>query len=252
MVASGSTLVFLDFDGVLCDSIGECLVTGWNSFIAVRGRQGARVANPDEVDPGLRMFFQTHRWMVAPPEHYFVLFASHRDGRALPDATAFQSAVAAYASELPDYRQAFFAERSRYKTEARAAWLALHRVYPHVAAHMNAVVAKNPTVIVTTKDEQSVDDILASAGLQVPRIEGAERLGAAGSKAAIVRLLLGELAADPASAVFLDDHAAHLAGVAATGTRCRLARWGYIDPGPAGQFQGYDTFQEFVLSEGLA
>lgn len=250
-MAGKSALVLLDFDGVICDSIGECLVTAWNGFIAVGGSNGKPVARPDQVDAGKREFFQAHRWMVAPPEHYFVLLASHRDGRPLPDAAAFESAVAAYAAELPEFRRAFFAERSRYKTEARAAWLGLHRVYPHVAARMDAVAAGNPTVIVTTKDEQSVEDVLISAGLEVPRIEGANRLGATGSKAAIVRHLLTELGADAGSTVFLDDHGGHLAGVATTGVRCRLARWGYIDPGPAGQFPGYDTFEAFVLGEGL-
>ena len=65
-------VIVFDFDGVVCDSTDECLVTSWNAWERWNGRSGYR-ARLEEFTRAERDAFRPLRPYVAGAGAYYVL-----------------------------------------------------------------------------------------------------------------------------------------------------------------------------------
>ena len=220
-------LLALDFDGVICDSLDECLVSAVNARARLQG-VGRPVRRPEEVDPDLAAGFRTHRHLVRPAGEYETLLHWLTTRDQAPTAESFAALVRKRADEVKAFQAVFFAVRAALRATNPAAWTALHRRYRQAADGWETLAADFEIHLVTTKDLPSVRHF--NEAWQLGLVDA--HLHAAGSfanKAEAVNALAAAAGRTPRDVIFVDDHPGHLADVAATGAQCWWASWGYAD-----------------------
>ncbi len=224
-------LLALDFDGVICDSLDECLVSAVNARRRLQGEPGL-LQTPDDIDGDLVRRFRRHRHVVRGAGEYETLLHWLETRGDAPTTTAFSAAVRQRPDEVAAFQPVFFAARAALRDRDAGAWTALHRRYLQATAGWDALRATHEIHVVTTKDLTSVRHFNAAWRLELDddRLHTCER---SADKATAVRRLAARRGAAPGDVTFVDDHPLHLEDVAATGARCLWASWGYTASAPA-------------------
>ena len=225
-------LVLLDFDGVICDSLRECLAVGLQTYQRVTGTSSAATSWSLPPDPALERFFRRHRGLVRPAGQYFLLFDRFFNGGENLEAACFLEESARRAQDIAEFEEAFFEARADFKTRQREEWLRLNPLYPGTGEALHSLQTWAELRIVTTKDETSVKEIAQAHGLPVLPVSGRQAYREAGSKRSVIEAVLSAEARPVARAAFLDDHLTTLNEVGTLGVRCFWATWGYVLPRP--------------------
>ena len=66
-------LILWDFDGVIADSIDECLITSYNAYINDAKNNNNFIRNVSDVPLERQAFFYKNRKYVRPPGEYFII-----------------------------------------------------------------------------------------------------------------------------------------------------------------------------------
>jgi phosphoglycolate phosphatase-like HAD superfamily hydrolase len=218
-----STLLVLDFDGVICDSVEECFVSSWEARFRLRGGTGL-VPEPPADGPAA---FARFRPFVRNGEDFLVILEAAERGIAVADQAAFDALAAEIGSRvLRDFKARFYEARERLLAEERGRWLRLNRVYPHAReALLAAIDAELPLRILSTKRHPYILEILSADGVTLP---AGDVHTTTGPKVPVVRDLLA--ASGLGNAVFIDDQIDYLLGLDDPRIEGRLASWGYVRP----------------------
>ena len=215
-------LVFLDFDGVICDSLLECLVSSWEAYFRLYLRK-----TPFSVDVCLLRQFSLLRPYVRSGEDFVLVQELIAAGTPIHSQEAFDRELEQRGKErISLYRELFYSARSEMLESRQGYWMALNKIYPHVSKLLPRW-AKNPCLyILSTKEPSYILAILGSVGIRFDpqRILSCDRSGKA-------QTIMRTLARSGMSrAVFIDDQIDYLVGKGLrdgpiTGF---LASWGYV------------------------
>lgn len=214
-------MIFLDFDGVLFDSAREAFEVAFRT----RFGEGEDAGRQAAWEAFIRL--RPHVWSAW---HYRVVMDAFAQGLEPPAALDAVQAVVGGAAGAQDreFESAFFACRQRLLAKDREAWLRLSPPYPFFD-RLKPLLLVRPDAfcVVSTRNEASIRELLAlHLEGTLPRIAGAETIGAAGgSKAQVIRAVLrpGE------RGMLVDDCRAHLdAAKGIEGLLLREAGWGYV------------------------
>lgn len=218
-----STLLVLDFDGVICDSVEECFVSSWEARFRLRGGEGPVSPPP----AGGLAAFARMRPFVRNGEDFLVILEAAERGIAVGGQAAFDALAAEIGPrELADFKARFYEARERLLAEERGRWLRMNRVYPHARAALLAATGAGLALrILSTKRPHYIVEILSANGIAVPPRHVCHTTG---PKVPVVRELLA--ASGCARAVFIDDQVDYLAGLDDPRIEGRLAAWGYVRP----------------------
>ena len=211
-------ILALDFDGVICDSVAECLDT---SYIAFRcSTEWSHL--PDRPPKDWRDAFLERRGLVRPSGHFYLLwrwivgFPNHE-----MSAEEFEKAAEDNADVVEAFEEAFHRLRAAGQAADPAVFVAANPVFPGVCESWGDLVS--PRYIVTAKDEVSVRLILEANQLAVDGVFGR----GSGPKAATLCALAARHGVAPREVVFIDDNALHVADAEDVGVTAVLAEWGY-------------------------
>jgi len=215
------TVICLDFDGVVINSIDECYETSWRAYAKWKGV-------PATPDPDRAAFFGRVRKHVRPAGQYWVLHHAYDAGLTGLDEVAFGRLVEQHAATIRTFEPLFFGERNAQRAADLSGWLALNPPYDGAREGIRSLMERGLLYIVTTKDGESVRLLMDHFGIgfDPDRIHGKERHE---NKAEAIRAISQETRVDPDEILFLDDHPDHLKDVAVTGAECVWASWGYYD-----------------------
>lgn len=220
-------IVALDFDGVICDSMDECLLVAVNAY---RRRQDAshRWLGLESLDSGLIQRFRRCRFLVRPPGEYWLLVHFLVTQEGLLDADTFARWQVRFAAEVQDFETRFFALREERRQTDLQGWLDLHRRYAPFDQGYALLRQRATLHIVTTKDTRSVELLGQrwSLGIDPEHCWARDRIP---SKAEAIRTIAQQAGAPCGDIFFIDDHPDHLRDVAATGAQVFWASWGYSD-----------------------
>jgi hypothetical protein len=214
----GRRILFLDFDGVICDSIDECFVSSW---LAYHRRPGAPL--PSSVAVGMRGRFAEMRPFIRSGEDYVVIQRLLAEGRVVSTQAEFDAALAAE-GETERIKEVFYAARGNLLETDRAYWLSLNRVYREVRGPLARIADSEDVRVLSTKKSEFIVEILAANGISMP----IRRVIYTGSqtKMEIIAAMIG-----PSDrALLIDDQIDHLLACADPRVEVRLALWGYIRP----------------------
>ena len=212
--------LFLDFDGVLCDSLNECFVSSWIAFyLRYRGEQ------PRSIPLRSYRLFCSYRPFIRRGEDYLLLHSLIHDGVSVRSQPEFDSAVdRAGWEQMATYRALLYAVREEFVQDNLDQWLSLHRPYGGLD-RLLVPIATDPEVwIVSTKRPEFIQRILAGWGITWP----IERiiLPVSRTKLQVIESIMSRRGMT--EAVFVDDQVDHFASDPVRGLRCCLALWGFV------------------------
>jgi phosphoglycolate phosphatase-like HAD superfamily hydrolase len=223
----GKKIVVFDFDGVICNSTEECLITGYNAWMRYNGNKGF-VRSVEEVPPALAEYFRPLRSLVRTGGQYFAIFNSFKNGRILSEAD-FDRACGRFVREMAEFERLFFLCRSELRDADRGYWLDLLACYNGLLTGMARIMERTGIYIVTGKDRDSVQAFLGRHSVTIPdnRIYDTN---AARDKAAALETIAKNEKRPMADIIFLDDNINHLLHPRKAGCMVHLAGWGYHLP----------------------
>jgi phosphoglycolate phosphatase-like HAD superfamily hydrolase len=208
-----------DFDGVLCDSMDESLLTSHNAYFQ------AEAKSVSEIDPAIRDFFYKHRYLVRPATEYYVLYYAFERGKTVVGKDRFLQLKTGLKPEMKDHAERFYACRKRLKRDLDY-WLGLHRLYPECIDFLER--RNHRFFIVTNKDRDSVVALSRHHGYLNRVIEIHSReIGI--NKRILLEKLIEDHGLNPLThrIVFVDDHEGTLGEVQQLPLELYLAAWGY-------------------------
>ena len=215
-------LVFLDFDGVICDSILETLVSSWRGYYRLHGEE-----EPRAMPVTLLRKFKRLRPFVRAGEDFILIHELLAGEIPIPSQQVFDDQLAQRGEQrVTDYRESFYAARQDLLLHDREYWIGLNRLYFHVAPCLSAWSCSPSLYILSTKRAGFIVEILNAKGIpmdpkHVLSCEAREKK----------KIILQTLAARGSErALFIDDQIDHLASEPARDPRITgcLASWGYV------------------------
>ena len=230
--SSATTLLFLDFDGVVCNSEAECFASSWLAWhIHFSPPIPNRVALP------LRERFQALRPLISSGEDYVLIqqliAAEQRDGVFPAEQEAFDAArTAAGAEHMGAFKTTLADTRAQFLADRKPEWLRLNPLYPHVRTLLLEASDLSQIRILSTKATWLIAEILGAAGIRLASesiMHAPSRPG--GQDARKLELIEAELEGSGYDrALFVEDQFEHLAGPCRFPVRRLLCDWGYALP----------------------
>jgi hypothetical protein len=232
-------LLYLDFDGVVCDSERECFVSSWLTWCELTGTGTPHDGDAvQSISLHARRRFRQMRPLIRSGEDYVVIqqiLAREQDDAGFT-GPATQSAFDAYREMLGGrciarYKNAMAATRNRFLERDKAHWLALNRLYPHMQRLLASCDLANVRIL-STKAAPLVCEILRAHHIPIP---AAAVFHAAsnpdGADARKLDMIAAHLDQVPGtSALFVEDQLDHLLGNSDRRIATYLADWGYVLP----------------------
>ena len=233
-------LLYLDFDGVVCDSERECFVSSWLTYreLAAGGPRHDGGAEGQRISLHARRRFRQMRPLIRSGEDYVAIQQilareAAEEGFAGP---ATQTAFDAYrdvlgSRRLARYKSAMAATRSGLLERDKAFWLALNRLYPHMHRLLATCDLTNVRIL-STKAAPLVCEILRAH--HIPIAAAAVFHAASnpdGTDARKLDMIAEHLDRAPGTrALFVEDQLDHLLGNGDRRITACLADWGYVLP----------------------
>jgi len=214
-------LLFLDFDGVLCDSLEECYRSSW---LAASGYSVSSLPPPElPFDQAYRARFDACRPFIRSGEDYIVVHRWAAQGRVPRSQEEFDLSLAdAGTGQLAEWKKRLYEVRDQLLIHHRDLWLSWNPLYPGIAKALGRQ-ADNPSVwILSTKKAEFIVEILAHHGVVWPL----ERTLYTGSRR---KLEIIEEQTPTTATMLIDDQIDHL-DFDHGWCRCFLALWGYLAP----------------------
>lgn len=220
MIVEG--LVFLDFDGVICDSILECLASSWQGYFRLHlGKQ------ENAVPITLRREFSKLRPYVRAGEDFILIQELINNKISIRSQEQFDAQLAVRGEErMARYKELFYTARRDFLVNHRRYWIGLNKIYPHVYPSLGGWAASPCLYILSTKRADYIVEILEAKDIRMDP-HRVLSCGAKEKKETILRTLDER---GCTKALFIDDQIDHLTADWARDPRivgC-LASWGYV------------------------
>ena len=214
-------LIFLDFDGVICDSIDECLVSSWYGYYHLYKKQ-----QPVTVPPILKERFLRLRPFIRNGEDYMVIQELLAGDIRINNQLDFDRQLeTAGKQKLELFKTFFYKARTYYLKEQPEYWFSLNPIYGHLKSKLIALCTSPFFYILSTKKTDFIVEILKNNGITMSR----ERIiySAAQHKLSLIGAILDKKNA-ASRALLLDDQIEHLSGNRDPRIQTFLCLWGYI------------------------
>lgn len=214
-------VLFMDFDGVICDSFQECLESAYEVYFSLN-RGGYRSSIDGDV---VRRGAEIRPFVLSGEDFYYIPYAIE-NGYEISSQIEFDALKERMKSYHSQISREFYRIRDYKKLNDTSAWLSANKLYDGMKKYLPTLIEEWDFYIVTTKDDSSVIKILSYNDIHLchSRIKG-KRVGK--SKNAIINEIL-ELSGKN-KAYFIDDSIQNLTSIRNDGVECFLAEWGYID-----------------------
>lgn len=213
--------LFLDFDGVMCDSVDECFASSW---IAYQERLHGNI--PPAVHISDYQSFKQMRPFIRSGRDFILIQKMIADGVSVRTQKEFDEIAAGVdPGTLAEYDAALYAVREGLVARDRDFWLPLNKPYPPLDGALRAAAASPDLWVVSTKRPAYIELILGHWGIDwdPARI----RLPAGGEdKIGVITAIMRNRGYR--TGMFVDDQADHLRCAGTDPLECRLARWGTI------------------------
>jgi phosphoglycolate phosphatase-like HAD superfamily hydrolase len=215
-------LVFLDFDGVICDSILETLVSSWRAYYMLRGE-----SEPQAMPADLLREFSRFRPYVRAGEDFVLVQELIAAGTPIGSQDQFDAEIDRRGNQsIRRYAEVFYAARRQLITNQRDYWIDLNKLYSHVLPCLIRWAASPYLYILSTKRAHYIVEILASKGIDMDSLRVLS-CRARQKNATILRTLEKRRIR---RALFVDDQIDHLRSTGGGQARivACLASWGYV------------------------
>lgn len=210
-------LIFMDFDGVICDSLDECLVSSWKAYYHLFLQSA-----PAQVNVSLKAEFSRLRPFVRNGEDYVLIQKIIHSKIPINCQEDFDACK--NSRDLKHFKELIYSARSRYLETDREYWLKLNRLYPHIKENLPVWTSSPFFYILSTRRSEYIVEILKHNKVKMPPKRILYTHGR--EKHTIIAGLLEKK--KDCNAVLIDDQIDHLLVRRDPRIEVYLADWGYI------------------------
>jgi phosphoglycolate phosphatase-like HAD superfamily hydrolase len=213
--------LFLDFDGVICNSLEECYRSSWLTLTEVSIDETTPPDPP--FDSAYRSRFNACRPFIRSGEDYLVAHEWAARGLVPNDQTAFDRSLEEKGPQvLTQLKAKLYRVRDDLLARHRSLWLSWNPLYEGIAEALKSQLDNPEVRILSTKKAEFIVEILEQHGVAWPL----ERTLYTGSRKKLD--IVAEMASGQKS-ILIDDQVDHLT-FSDPQCHCYLALWGYVDP----------------------
>lgn len=238
-------ILALDFDGVICDSLPECFVSG---FLASQGPWTGEAAKAlaaacrDGSDQYRK--FCLWRPFVRSGEDYVLIARLMARGEAFPESQEEMDAHlrAAGPSVMAECKKTIYTVREWLLREFPDLWLELNPLMAPLAPYLHDLSEREDAWILSTKKPRFIGLILQHHGVSWP----AERVLEASGEAKIK--VMDRNWGEDRKVLFLDDQPDHFLNLPGR-IQCLLPTWGYVRQSWLDSPQGYGVLSAEGVEE---
>lgn len=220
-------LIVTDFDGVVCDSVLECLLAAHNAWEQLQGGPDSqRVLDVDTIPSQRQSRFRELRPYLRGAEDFVPLFLAVERELEVSSQNDFDLLRRRLRDQLPLYQQAFYAERDYLRREHRKLWLELNPLFTPIDRALGDRASFEDVHILTTKRQPDVEDILGFHSISFPpgQIHSVKSDG----KMERLQAIMESTGAEPARTLYVEDQIDYLVSAVPLGVELLLAEWGYV------------------------
>ncbi|MBN1560330.1 HAD family hydrolase [candidate division KSB1 bacterium] len=225
---SATDILALDFDGVIADSIQECLVSGHNAYCTFSNR-GEPVERFEELDPSWAAEARRMRNFIRHGEDYLYIAHALAKDITIEEQQDFDN----FLKEHQDLRRKFFdlmtMQRISFSATRPEQWAALNPLYHGMRQFLANYAKKENLYIITTKKLLFVFKILTAYNIKLID-ENIRDTSDGVTKRHLIEEILADRKVRPDQFYFIDDQVDTLIRVKPTGVHAMLAGWGYNNP----------------------
>lgn len=217
-------IIVFDFDGVVCDSTDECMVTSWNAWQEWNNRSGFRI-NLVEFPDEEKAAFRKLRPYVRGAGEYYILHRSMQEEFPITEQKVFERLRDRWLNQLDSFKFVFYGARERLRRKDVESWVMLHAVFEEVIAVMKKLNGQNRLRVATLKDSTSVRLILEHYGVHLlpDHLLDESQIS---SKLEALNLYSKQEDLSRDNLIFLDDNVTHLFEPKKAGYNIFLTGWG--------------------------
>lgn len=219
----GNRIFVFDFDGVVCDSTDECMITSWNTWQKWNGRNLQRRQVVDFTKDEI-LKFRKLRPRVRGAGEYFILNKILDEKIEIKSQDDYEFLLANNRENIQKFKALFLSERQVFRASHSTDWILLHEVYPDVIDVLRNLNLRNRLYIATLKDFLSIRMILDYYSVNIEDFKILDEAKIVSKLDALERILKlsdskkGEL-------VFFDDNVTHLFESFSNGFEVYLTAW---------------------------
>lgn len=219
-------LVIFDFDGVLCDSTDECMVTAWNAWEYHKGGSSFR-NNVDQFSAEEKLLFAKIRPRVRGAGEYYVLMRSLSEGIEINAQHQFDALVIRWVAHISKFKSNFFNMRDRLKAVSIEDWIDLHPTHERPLRAFRELYGMRRAVIATLKDRDSVEKIMNRSGVFITKEDILDQSQIT-TKLQALNIYQDRFKLKKNELVFIDDNVTHLIAPLNAGYTVFLSGWGNV------------------------
>ncbi len=232
-----SNVIALDFDGVICDSAAECVVSAYGAFCQAKGEDFDPFVSP--VPDYFRDGFYRMRPLIRDGRDYLMILHLLDLRVPIADQHGFDEALEARLPDLldlfkvedgPGLEGAFQRYRAGFRGRDEAGWMDRNPLYTGMVQALSQRRGDFGRVFVTTSKPSAVSrGILQHNGFVLPEghVLGKDMVGSSPDKNVHMRLVTEAVDGSYLDIHFIDDQVAHLESAGGLGVNCYLAAYGY-------------------------
>jgi phosphoglycolate phosphatase-like HAD superfamily hydrolase len=215
----------LDFDGVIADSMGECLVMGYNAY-GKYTRSGVQIRSLEELDESHKNECRRLRSFVRSGEDYVYINLAIDSRAPIRDQQTYDAFVTKHLSLKDRFYALFYEERELFSSTEESLWIELNPLYKGIKQFLSKYPSKDRLFIITTKQIKYALKILSGNRIYLKE-ENCFSTNGGNSKLEIIRHLLDKNNISAGTFYYIDDQVDTLAELKESGVNCILAEWGY-------------------------
>ena len=234
---SNDIIYVFDFDGVICNSIDECLLTSYNTFY------NAELININDVPYQFKLYFYKYRYHVRPAKEYLLICKAYLKNKDL-SYPIFVEMRKSYEKEMKIFEDGFFNKRKFLKKNIDI-WLSYHKIYEHANQIISSL--SNKFFILTTKDRNSVEMLANHFGFS-NKVENIISKEISTNKSVLFTYFFEQYhsLSNGNQVIFVDDNEFHLADVKHFPLELFFAKWGYAGSQKSNNFKEINSLMELI------
>ncbi|SVD48348.1 uncharacterized protein METZ01_LOCUS401202 [marine metagenome] len=220
---TNKSVFIFDFDGVLCDSIAECMIVSLNTY------RSAFSSSTGDITNSMREYFYNYRYLVRPAGEYFLIWESYYHNKNFKKIT-FEDMKKTMIVQINEFQNMFYVYRQRMKQNIDY-WISLHKCYSNTLQFFKKY--RKNIFILTNKDKDSVEKISSAHGYS-DRINEIYSKEISTDKSKLLNELLNnnKHLYNGYNIIYIDDNIKNLNIISTLNIPnliCIHARWGYCD-----------------------
>ena len=218
-------IIALDFDGVIVNSVNECLLVGYYAYQKFAEPSIKLKSIENLSDSELKLLTSYRPFVLSGEDYVFISMALELNHhfKNQSDYDKFKLENIEYARQ---FYKMFQNERSNLLNTNRKLWFKLNEFFIGMESFMRINCSSDNLIIISTKPKIFIIEILKNHNINFDeqRIFHASNVD---TKKDIIRRFLSDNSIEPNNFFFIDDQISTLKDVKSLAINCFLAEWGY-------------------------